>query len=233
MTSHRKNHRRISISLLVIFLTAGFTAPLHAQDGEAYREILKRIVGQEKYTYTAFELPPPSSGEDSLIERINLFLEKLWNKITEAFKKAPWLAMALSILVTCLVIIIAVLIVRRLDFSRGKAKSNTRGAVTEEFNMDFQREIKSAKELAGRGENKHAVSTAVNALWLYLHYKGVIRYMKSTTNREYLSDMDDTDTFPRVPEIIRDSETAVYAESSMSDEQRDEILSSIIAVTAQ
>ena len=223
----------VSISLLIVFFLTGLTVPLHALDRDALQKILNGVVIQEKYTYHTGELPPPPGGDNTLLESINRFIENLWARITAALKRATWLTMTLYVMMTALAIIFIILLFRRLDLSRQGKKLNTRNGITEEFNMDYQREIRAAKELVTRGEKKHAISTAVNALWLYLHQKGAIHYTKSTTNREYLSVVADTGTLPLVPKIVRDSETAVYGERSVSDERCNEILSTIITITAQ
>jgi hypothetical protein len=223
----------ISIFLLIFSFLAGLIVPLHALDRDALQKILKGVVAQEKYTYDTGDLPHPPGSGNALLEEINRFIENIWTRITAALGNATWLTMTLYIIMTALAIISIILLIRRLDLSRQEKRLNTRNGVTEEFNMDYQREIRTAKELVARGEKKHAISTALNALWLYLHHKGSINYMKSTTNREYVSLVEDTGAYPQVPKIVRDSETAVYAERSVSDERCNEILSTIITITAQ
>ncbi len=220
-------------ALLLLLLTAGFSAPLHAQDRDTLRKILHEVIAQEKFTYDAGDMASVSPRENTLLDKINRFLETLWNRITKALEKASWLTIILYVLMIAAIAFIFIMIFRRLDLSRRVPRHTSRSADTEEFNMDYQRELKRAETYVMEGEKKRAVSTAVNALWLYLHHKGVLRYMKSTTNREYLSVMEDTGTYPLVPEIIRDSETAVYADSTVHDEQCNEILSKIITITAQ
>ncbi len=221
----------------VILLAAIFARPLsgavHHSDAHV-RQSLAQIISAEKYRYDDTNANSQTDAR-TIFEKI---LEKIDGWITPVKKYVRGLYLATSAFAIAVYAIIAaaivtgiVLIIRRLELSAKRTKSDIPDG--ESGNMDYERQLIRSKDLAQEGRYREAIQCCIKAIWLFYHHKGHILYKKDTTNREYLGLLHAQPERDMLEEIVIGGEMAIYGEGDATREKCEHIRTKAFEIFAK
>lgn len=152
-----------------------------AQAGKDAHQQLAEILSQPAFQWESEEPLPPKSWVDRLLDHFFTFLERVWPGQKTAFTLGQGVATIAGIFL----IIVLVYIVRHLlQDVVGEARLPQRKAADDP--LTAQDAHQQAQNAAGTGDYRTAVRYLYLACLLSLDERGLLRYDRSLTNREYL-----------------------------------------------
>lgn len=248
---HKKGKLQMKNRLFLLLFSLSIISPTYvfAENKSSINQRLDKIIQQEKYTY----LDKDDTGEtllDKFRPSMN-FLERVSDAIGDFFQTiwniSPIVSIIIIVAIVGLLVWFIIRQIIRADIDPSKKSKNKN--FVEKGSYNFHKQLKIAQDLLKKGHFKKAISTAMNALWLFFHYKKYIRYEKSTTNREYLHLYSGiatrvvntpTDTMPvleykpkDIEKIIMQAERAVYYKDDVYEPECQSIIGEVAKLISQ